>query len=240
MKNFLKLSALATVLVASAACASAATISIGSSGSSGPYTNGALQFLGYNSTSGTTYPSSLSLTTNLGVSTGTTVNIGTGGGVWVGPLAGSSWVSFANTAPGALVPNNGDYVYMTTFDTTSLGAGALTGSMTILADDTVSVFLNGTALGNEAETAQPVGADGHCSSGVPSCTNAAGTTFALTGLTNGVNTLYFVVEQTGLAAEGLDFTATASTSAVPEPSTLLMLGTGLLGSAGALFRRMRK
>jgi PEP-CTERM motif len=49
-----------------------------------------------------------------------------------------------------------------------------------------------------------------------------------------------VVEQTGLSAEGLDFTATASTSPVPEPSTLLMLGTGLVGSAGALFRRMRK
>lgn len=244
MKNFFKLSALAAVLVASATYASAGTVTIGSSGSTaGPFTNGALQFIGYNATPGTGFPSVTLATTVNGapfVSTGGTTNIGTGGGIWVGPLAGSSWVSFTNTAPGAGVANNGSYVYFTTFDTTAAGAGALTGSMTILADDTVSVFVNGTALANEEETAQPVGADGHCSSGIPSCNDPLGTTFALTGLVNGVNNLWFVVEQTGLSAEGLDFTATASTSPVPEPSTLLMLGTGLVGSAGALFRRMRK
>jgi hypothetical protein len=112
--------------------------------------------------------------------------------------------------------------------------------MTILADDTVSVFLNGTALANEDEIAGGVGADGHCSAGVPSCNDPAGTTFNLAGLVSGTNTLWFVVEQTGLSATGLDYTATISSPTVPEPSTLLMLGTGLLGSAGTLFRRMRK
>jgi len=242
MKNLLKLSALAAVLVASATYASAGTVTIGSSGTSGPFTNGGLQFIGYNSTPGTIFPGVLTLNTTINgapfVATSATTNIGTGGGVWAGPLAGSSWVSFTNTAPGSgNVAANGSYVYMTTFDTTAAGPGALTGSMTILADDTVSVFVNGTAVGNEEETAQPVGADGHCSAGVPTCLGT-GTTFALTGLVNGVNNMWFVVEQTGLLSEGLDFTATATN--VPEPSTLLMLGTGLLGSAGMLLRRMRK
>ncbi len=241
LKNLLKLSALAAVLVVSATYASAATITINSGGSAtGPYTNGTLQFLGYNAAPGTTYPGSLTYSTvvngaGFGATTATTDILP--GSVWAGPIGSSSWVSFTTTGPGGDVPNNGDYVYETTFDTTSLGAGPLAGSLDILADDTVSVFLNGTGAANEIETAGGVGGDGDCSSGQPSCTSNAGSVYNFSGLNNGVNTLYFVVEQTGSASEGLDFTVSASP--VPEPSTLLMLGTGLMGSAGALFRRMR-
>jgi hypothetical protein len=250
MNNLLRLSAMAAVLVASATYTSASTLTLSSgAGSSVSDSNGALAFLGYNATSGTTYPGSLTYSvTGTGVvspATSTTVAIGTGTGTqvgaWGGPLGSSTWVSFDNSQPGSnIVPTNGDYVYETTFSTTGLGTG-LTGSINILADDTVSVFLNGTGAANEIETATAVGTDGHCSSGEPSCAGSTGTLVNLTGLVSGTNTLYFVVEQTALDAEGLDFTGSVSgTSAVPEPSTLLMLGTGLLGSAGALFRRMRK
>jgi len=245
MRNFWKLSSLAAVLLASATYTSAATLTIASgAGTALSHTNGALEFLGYNATPGTGFPS-LTFNTIINgapfVATGSTQNIGTGAGVWAGPLPGSSWVSFANTAPGSgNVAANGSYVYHTTFDTTSLGNGVTySGFGSILADDTVSVFLNGTLLPNEELIASPVGADGHCSSGVPSCTDPAGTAFTNSSLIKfGVNDLYFVVQQTGLSAEGLDFSATVT--AVPEPNTLLMLGTGLIGSAGALFRRMRK
>ncbi len=230
--NLLKLSAVAAVLVASATYASAASITLNSAGGSSGFTNGTLEFLGYNSTAGTSDPTTLTYTTNLGVETTTTVNLTGTSPTWGGPLGSSNWVSFAATGPGGSIASDGDYVYETTFDTTSLG-GAWAGSLDILADDTVSVFLNGT----EIETAASVGADSHCSGGLPSC-GSTGDPFSFSGTTSGVQTLVFVVEQTGLASTGVDFTG--SVSSVPEPSTLLMLGTGLLGSAGAIFRRMRR
>ena len=53
----------------------------------------------------------------------------------------------------------------------------------------------------------------------------------------GFNVLDFVVYQSGSVDQGLDYVATVTET--PEPNTLILLGTGLLGTAGALFRKMR-
>ena len=159
--------------------------------------------------------------------TAATYNISNGGGVWTGPLAGSSYVSFhPNTEPGgSYTAPNGYYDYKINFNETG---SAMT--LTVLADDTVAVYLNGlTQVLNYAPGPFP-----HCATGTPNCITPVTVTFA-TPIGN--DYLDFEVHQANLNATGLDFVGTTVT---PEPNTLMLLGTGLVGSAGAMLRRFRR
>ena len=155
------------------------------------------------------------------------------GTVWHAPTGNSSWVSFnAGTGPtGSVVTPNGDYIYTTTFNLAGANLNNDTASLSVLADDTLSVFLNGNLI---LQSAGPMGSSNSyakCSDVGPNCVNPL--TFNFTGLAAGQNTLTFDVKQVNLANEGLDFSGSIDApSAVPEPLPLALLGTGLLGLVG--------
>jgi hypothetical protein len=233
MRLILKLCAVAALSVVCVCVASADTIQLGSYGTADASlgnVNTAIDYAGYSTTS--TTPSS-------GVGTSYALAPGL---LWATAVTGSTWVGFAPTAGpvGTSNPNYGYYTFSTSF--TAGSPSLYSGSLSIMADDTVAIYLNGVLVVPFA----PLGSDYHCADVVPDCLTVD--TIALSGLSllsgPDANTFLFVVQQAGVGPvggtgdpTGLDFSAVLS--AVPEPNSLLMLASGMLGCAAAIFRRRR-
>ena len=234
MKLYSKLSALGTLLVLSTAFASAASIQLGSFGTGTSNMGNGNTALAGSSVPGFAYNNG---SVNETLASSNTVNLASNGSVWSVAQSNSSWVSYAQTGPESnpfVDTPNGNYFFTSTFDLGSTSTpGDANGYLNLLADDTVTAFLNGHQLNIPTGTSFP-----HCSNGVPTCMGT-GTLVSLNSndFISGVNTLTFQVTQANDADFGLDFSG--SVSPVPEPGSLILLGTGLLGSAGALMRKMR-
>lgn len=176
----------------------------------------------------------LASTVNTGSNATFDISAGT---TWHAPIANSSYVSFSPlTGPtSTLVAPNGNYIYTTTF-TISPSDVADLGTLTVLADDTVSVFLNNSLILQSAGPMGPGNSYAKCSDVGPNCLTPF--TFTFTGLAEGLNELTFNVKQVNGSSEGLDFAGSIdpSSASVPEPLSLVLFGTGILGLL-ALSRR---
>jgi hypothetical protein len=153
---------------------------------------------------------------------------------WAAALPGSEWISYGSTGdshdPGYFSPPDGTDV---TFTATFRLNGFITGAnLLVLADDPLSVILNGhTLMSIDLPGAPP------CAKGPSGCAISKERVLAFATLVpylvDGTNTLSFSVVQVAGSSYGLDFAGEVTerrldTSETPEPATLALFGGGLL------------
>jgi hypothetical protein len=158
---------------------------------------------------------------------------------WSAPIAGSSWVSYTTTSDAyssfIIIPNGTVVDFSDTFTLTGV---PMNGSVTVMADDTTSVWLNGHLLVGDAPTTNNTYAT--CSDFAIGCLASTALTVNLPAsmLVDGQNTLDFDVMQVAGWSYGLDYAGSINVAPTPEPSGLLLFASGAFGLAGLLRKKL--
>ena len=148
---------------------------------------------------------------------------------WAAALPSSSWVSFGLTGdtsnPGFFVVPNGTIVsFFDVFNVPGIPTG---GEVTVMADDSATVILNGVTLMPEA----PISGNTYatCSDFGIGCVAPTAIDLPASVLQQGTNTLDFEVAQRAGVSFGLDYAGyVIDPVPTPEPNTAMLLGLGLL------------
>lgn len=170
-------------------------------------------------------------------STGDTIAIAPNA-AWATALPGSSWVSFGSTgdtsAPGFFVVPNGTVISF--FDVFTVAGVATGGTLSVMADDSAAVLLNGVSLMAEATSVGNTYST--CSDFGIGCVSPVTIDLPASLLQTGVNTLEFQVAQRDGSSFGLDYSGSvADPLPVSEPGSGLQLGMGFLILAFVGYRR---
>lgn len=138
------------------------------------------------------------------------------------PAGAGQWISYADTGIGGFVaPSTTAAPLFTVVETFSAAYRSLL-DLTVFADDTAQVFLNGVALN------APNFTQGTCAIGPLGCEPHEGEVFAVE-IAAGQHTLAIDVYQVGAVTAGTMYEGSVNT--IPLPASALLLAGGLVGLA---------